>query len=240
LVLKLPIFFQKKSDEELEIAKFILKKFGYRPKNISYFITALKHKSFSNENDADSSNERLEFLGDAILDAVVAEILYNRFPHDDEGYLTKIKSKIVNRKTLSEIGEAMSIRDVLQFNQSRSINMTSLEGNAFEAIIGAIYLDGGLDKVKQSINSFVFRKYLDFNKILKEEIDFKSKLFIWCQRKKLALEFVVLSEKYHNGQWAYVVDAVINNKQFGRGTGVSKKTAEQEASRETLQLIGEI
>ncbi|MFM6343734.1 MAG: ribonuclease III domain-containing protein, partial [Dolichospermum sp.] len=103
---------------------------------------------------------RLEFLGDAILDAVVAEILFNRFPHDDEGYLTKIKSKIVNRKTLSDIGEAMSIRDVLQFNQSRSINMASLEGNAFEAIIGAIYLDGGLDKVKQSINSFVFRKYL--------------------------------------------------------------------------------
>ncbi len=240
MILKLPLFFQRKSDDELKISQFILKKFGYRPKNITHFITALKHKSFSNDQEASSSNERLEFLGDAILDAIVAELLYSRFPEEDEGYLTKIKSKIVNRKTLSEIGEAMSIRDVLQFNQSRSINMATLEGNAFEAIVGAIYLDGGYDKVKQSINSFVFRKFLDFNKILKEEIDFKSRLFIWCQRKKLNLEFFILSESHDNGQWSYLVEAVINYKAFGRGAGMSKKAAEQEASRETLQLIGEI
>ena len=89
--------------------------------------------------------------------------------------MTKLKSKIVNRKTLSDIGENMEIRQVLNYNKTRTINVSTLEGNAFEAIVGAIYLDGGYDKTKQSLNNYVFRKYLNFNKLLEEEIDFKSK-----------------------------------------------------------------
>ncbi len=134
----------------------------------------------------------------------------------------------------------MEIRQVLNYNKTRSINVSTLEGNAFEAIIGAIYLDGGYDKVKQSLNNYVFRKYLNFNKLLEEEIDFKSKLFIWCQRKKLNLDFIVVKENHENGQWNYEIKVVINNKEFGRGIGLSKKTAEQEAAKQTLQLIGEI
>lgn len=134
----------------------------------------------------------------------------------------------------------MEIRLILNYNKTRSINVSTLEGNAFEAIIGAIYLDGGYDKVKQSLNNYVFRKYLNFNKLLEEEIDFKSKLFIWCQRKKLNLDFVVVKENHENGQWNYEIKVVINNKEFGRGIGLSKKTAEQEAAKQTLQLIGEI
>ncbi|MEN9303228.1 MAG: hypothetical protein RL264_1657 [Bacteroidota bacterium] len=182
----------------------------------------------------------MEFLGDSILDAVVAEHLFLKYPNDDEGYLTKLKSKVVNRKTLSEIGEAMEIRQILIYNQTRSINLSSLEGNAFEAIVGAIYLDGGFEKAKQSINNYVFRKYLDLNRLLREEIDFKSKLFIWCQRKKLELEFVVVAENHNNGQWNYEINARINKKSFGRGKGNSKKAAEQDAARETLILIGEM
>ncbi len=179
-------------------------------------------------------------MGDAILDAVVAEHLFLKFPENDEGYLTKLKSKIVNRKTLSDIGENMEIRLVLNYNKTRTINVSTLEGNAFEAIIGAIYLDGGYDKAKQSLNNYVFRKYLNFNKLLEEEIDFKSKLFIWCQRKKLNLDFIVVKEHHENGQWNYEIKVVINHKEFGRGIGLSKKTAEQEAAKQTLQLIGEI
>jgi ribonuclease-3 len=166
--------------------------------------------------------------------------LFLKYPENDEGYLTKLKSKIVNRKTLSDIGETMEIRLILKYNQSRTINLSTLEGNAFEAIIGAIYLDGGYEKAKQSLNNYVFRKYLNFNRLLEEEIDFKSKLFIWCQRKKLQLDFVVLKETHENGQWKYEVVVVINKKEFGKGTGLSKKTAEQDAAKETLQLIGEI
>ena len=134
----------------------------------------------------------------------------------------------------------MEIRLILNYNKTRLINVSTLEGNAFEAIIGAIYLDGGYDKAKQSLNNYVFRKYLNFNKLLEEEIDFKSKLFIWCQRKKLNLDFVVVKENHENGQWNYEIKVVINNKEFGRGIGLSKKTAEQEAAKQTLQLIGEI
>ena len=179
-------------------------------------------------------------MGDAILDAVVAEHLFLKFPDDNEGFLTKLKSKIVNRKTLSEIGEKMEIREVLNYNQSRAINLSTVEGNALEAIIGAIYLDGGFEKAKLSVNNHVFRKYLDFNKLLSEEIDFKSKLFIWCQKKKLFIEFVVISEVNENGIWHYEVKVVINNNEFGYGNGLTKKAAEQVAAKETLQLLGEI
>jgi ribonuclease-3 len=205
-----------------------------------YFIKAVNHKSILSDSKIESSNERLEFLGDAILDAVVAEHLFLKFPDDDEGFLTKLKSKIVNRKTLSEIGEKMEIREVLNYNQSRAINLATVEGNAFEAIIGAIYLDGGFEKAKQSLNNYVFRKYLDFNKLLSEEIDFKSKLFIWCQKKKLFIEFLVISEVHINGVWNYEVKVVISNNEFGLGKGLSKKVAEQMAAKETLQLLGEI
>lgn len=208
--------------------------------DISFFVKAVNHKSILSESKIESSNERLEFLGDAILDAVVAEHLFLKFPDDDEGFLTKLKSKIVNRKTLSEIGENMGIREVLNYNQARAINLSTVEGNAFEAIIGAIYLDGGFEKAKQAINNYVFRKFLDFNKLLTEEIDFKSKLFIWCQKKKLHLEFIVISETHENGIWHYEVKVLINNNEFGFGKGLSKKAAEQIAAKETLQLLGEI
>lgn len=204
------------------------------------FLLAVTHKSSIINHNTEDSNERLEFLGDAILDAVVAEFLFDKFPKEDEGYLTRIKSKIVNRKNLSEIGNQMKIREVLIYNESRAINLSSLEGNAFESIIGAIYLDGGFLKVRRSIYDFVIPKHVNLTHLLEEEIDFKSKLFIWCQRRKLTIEFVVLSETHENGLWQYKVKAIINNIEYGIGIGQSKKAAEQEAAKETFQLMGEI
>jgi ribonuclease-3 len=193
----------------------------------------------SNTTD-DTSNERLEFLGDAILDAVIAEYLYQRFPSEDEGYLTKIKSKVVSRKTLGEIAETMELRTIIRYHKGRSINLATIEGNAFEALMGAIYLDGGYEAVKKSVQHHIFRKYVDLNRILEEEIDFKSKLFIWSQKKRLKLEFLVLSEDNLGGVWKYSIMVSINNTNYGRGTGTSKKIAEQAAAKETLELMGEI
>lgn len=224
----------------MKLIRFILVKFGYKPNNIHYFLKAVNHKSSIVTSKVTASNERLEFLGDAILDAVVAENLFLKYPDEDEGFLTKLKSKIVNRKTLSEIGTSMHIREVLNYNQTRAINLSTIEGNAFEAIIGAIYLDGGFEKVKYTLNNFVFRKFLDFNRLMQEEIDFKSKLFIWCQKKRLQIDFTVISEQHINGQWHYEVKVLINNKEFGFGKGLSKKAAEQDAAKETLQLLGEL
>lgn len=230
----------KHTKEELEIIRFILLKFGYRPVNVKFFTKALTHKSSINNNETALSNERLEFLGDAVLDAVIAEFLFLKFPKEDEGYLTQIKSKVVSRKTLSDIGEALALKNHIRYDKTRTINLSTLEGNAFEALIGAIYLDGGFEAVKSSISKHIFRKYANLNKILEEEIDFKSKLFIWCQKAKLKLEFVILKEENVQGNWQYEIEVVINEKQYGKGLGNSKKTAEQAASKETLILVGEL
>lgn len=231
---------QKKSKKELDLIRFIIKQFGYRPKKLELFQRALTHKSISNITDGLSPNERLEFLGDAIFDAVVAEYLYERFPDQDEGYLTKVKSKIVSRNTLGQIGEQMDLRSMINYQKGRTIKIATLEGNAFEALIGAIYLDSGYDIVKKIIIHHIFRLHLDLTNLLDKEIDFKSKLFIWCQKNKLELDFFVLKDEHKGGYWEYEVEAIVNNRKYGKGTGESKKSAEQLASKETLILMGEL
>jgi ribonuclease-3 len=229
----------KHNKEELFLKGFILKKFGYNLKQIELFQEALTHRSVGH-TVKDFSNERLEFLGDAILDAIIAEYLYQRFPTENEGYLTKVKSKIVSRKTLADIGENMGLRTVIQYNKGRSINVSTLEGNALEALLGAIYLDGGFESVRKAINHYILRNYIDLNRLLEEEIDFKSKLFIWAQKRRLKLEFEVVDEMNSGGSWSYTVITTINETRYGQGTGPSKKHAEQVASRETLELLGEL
>lgn len=238
---KLPFLKGKKSNEDLELIRFFIERFGYRPKRLELFYEALTHRSVSfSGSEREFSNERLEFLGDAILDSIIAEFLFQRFPDKDEGYLTKVKSKVVSRKTLSDIGEELELRNILRYNKGRSINMASLEGNAFEAIIGAIYLDAGYESTKKIIHHHVFRKYVDLNKILEEEIDFKSRLFIWSQKRRLGLEFIVLSEENTHGTWRYEVMVDVNGVSYGKGVGSSKKIAEQAAAKETLILMGEM
>lgn len=239
-MLKIPLFNKKKTNEELQVIRFVLAEFGYKPQKASYFIQALTHKSSLTDQEQLAANERLEFLGDSILDAIVASFVYDKYPEIDEGQLTKIKSRIVNRKSLSAIGERMGIRKHLIYSQGRSINLAGLEGNAFEALIGAIYLDGGFDKTQSVLKNTVFRKHLNLNKLLEEELDFKSALFIWCQRKKLALEFILSDEQFIEGKAVYQMTVQINRTAYGKGKGHSKKEAEQSAAKETLALMGEI
>ena len=231
--------FQPKTKEELELIRFVIRQLGYRPENIQLFREALTHKSISN-NTGERSNERLEFLGDAILDAVIAEYLYTKFPNEDEGYLTKLKSKVVSRQTLGGIAESIGVENHIIYQKGRAIKLSTLEGNAFEALIGAIYLDGGFEAVKRTIYHHVFRLHVDLSSLLEKEIDFKSRLFIWAQKNKLDIEFNVLEESSVNGSWRYEIEITINKQPYGRGVGESKKIAEQGAARETLMLIGEL
>jgi ribonuclease-3 len=234
-----PLFSRKRSKDELNLIRFVEKSFGYTPKNLDFFKTALTHKSIAH-NNGEISNERLEFLGDAILDSVIAEMLFNKYPEEDEGYLTKIKSKVVSRRTLSVIGHEMGIRNFLDYNRGRSIKLETIEGNAFEALIGALYLDGGYEATKKSLNTHILKKYIDLNHILEEEIDFKSRLFIWSQKNRLPIVFDVLKEENQGVNWNYLVVVIINEQEFGRGSGTSKKKAEQAAAKETLELMGEL
>lgn len=233
---------QKKSysKEELELIKFVIKKFGYRPKNIDLFIRALTHKSIANKSEELKSNERLEFLGDTFFDAIVAEYLFDKFPDKDEGFLTKLKAKVVSRKTLSRIGEDIGLREKIKYQKGRSVKLSTLEGNALEALIGAIYLDSNYDTTKKVVIHHLFRIHLDLTRLLEKEIDFKSSLFIWCQKNKLELNFSIIREEQKNNSWEYETEVSINGQIFGRGTGESKKSAEQMASKETLVLLGEL
>lgn len=229
-----------KSEHDLKIIRFLIKEFGYRPNELSCFKIALTHKSISNVSEDMPSNERLEFLGDAILDSVVAEFLFVKFPEADEGYLTKVKAKIVSRNTLANIADQMSLKDYISFQKGRSIKIATLEGNALEALIGAIYLDAGFDSARKAIIHHVFRLYLDLTTLLEKEIDFKSKLFIWAQKNKLSLDFNIIREDHNNGQWEYETEVIVNDRSYGKGIGESKKAAEQIAAKETLLLMGEI
>jgi ribonuclease-3 len=234
-----PLFGKNLSKEDKRIVEFLRERFGYKPKRMELFHRALTHKSIANQEDL-LSNERLEFLGDAVLDTVIAEMLYNRFPDEDEGYLTKIKSKLVNRRTLGSIGREMNIGSVLHYNKSRSIRLETIEGNAFEAIIGAIYLDSSLATVQKSIQDHILIKYIDVNQVLEEEIDFKSRLYIWSQKNRLDIEFEVMAEENNGGAWEYKMRVLVNEVEYGMGIGTSKKRAEQAAAKETLMLLGEI
>ena len=238
----LDIFSSNKFNEhEKRVSRLMSSVFGYKPARMHYFVEALTHKSFTyKEKDKHISNERLEFLGDAIIDAAVAEYVFFKFPEEPDGYLTKVKSKLVNRKTLSELGSAMGIETILLYDDSRPINLDSLQGNAFEAIIGAIYLDGGYQKAKSCLLDSVFPRFLDINQVLEEEIDFKSRLMIWAQRNKILLEFAVLDSKQAGGEAEHIMEVRINGNSYGRGKASSKKAAEQLAAKETLVLIGEI
>jgi ribonuclease-3 len=234
------IFKKSLNKEDQKLFDFISTKFGYKPKDLKFFNRAVTHKSISFQEVDLHSNERLEFLGDASIDLVIAEYLFIKFPDEDEGFLTKIKSKLVSRKNFSQIAEKIGIRDILRFQKGRAINLSTIEGNAFEAIMGAIHLDGGYLAVQKSLYETVLVRYADLNKVLEEEIDFKSKLFIWCQKNRLEVEFKTLTEENHGGLWKYTMMAVISDKNYGMGSGSSKKIAEQAASKETLELMGEL
>jgi ribonuclease-3 len=226
--------------EDKVLQKFIEAKFGCRPKRLQLYRTALTHKSHSNTLEEVESNERLEFLGDTILDSVVAEYLFHKYPNQDEGSLTKLKSKLVSRKSLSTMGASIGIRNHILYQKGRAIQMSTLEGNALEALIGAIYLDRGYQVIKKAIEQHLFEKFVDLNKLLTEEIDFKSRLYIWSQKNKLNLEFII-KEENHNGKfWEYVSLVQINGKHYGQGTATSKKSAEQKAAKQTLILMGVI
>ena len=234
-------FFKKKSSSDnLELSTFLLKKLGYRPKNIQLFIKAFTHKSYSNSVEGVKSNERLEYLGDRVIDLIVAQFLYEKFPEKDEGDLTKIKSKIVSRKMLSQIGSKMNLLNHIRYSSTRSINTATLEGNAFEALIGALYLDSDFNTTQKLFSSYVIRKHIDLKKVMEEEIDFKSTILIWCQKNKLPIKFNMTENAKKSNNYRYKIVITINGKEWGIGVAKNKKEAEQIAAKETMDLIGGI
>ncbi|WP_051568343.1 ribonuclease III [Crocinitomix catalasitica] len=237
--MKITKFFSKSKNSEFqELNKFVTKKFSYKPKDIQLFATAFTHKSYSNSRENVESNERLEYLGDTVIDLIVAQYLFEKFPEEDEGYLTKVKSKIVNRKMLASIGGEIGLVDHLRYRTGRSIKIETIEGNALEAIIGAMYLDSNFEKTKAVFEKCIIKRYINFTVVLEQEIDFKSQLLIWGQKNKFNISFEIIDDASKENNFIYTAIVIVNENKWGQGKGTSKKEAEQQASNETMTLLG--
>lgn len=191
----------------------------------------------------DTGNERLEFLGDAVLGMVMAEFLFKKYPFESEGFLTELRSKVVSRKSLSKLAIDMGLTQYLFFDKNISDNriaINTIAGNALEALIGAIYLDLGYVKAKKFIHEKILRTYINFEELIEQVDNYKSLLNQWCQKNKKELKFIIEDEKGKNHFKIYTICAVIDGEKVGLGRGNSKKIAEQLASEESckkLQLI---
>lgn len=232
--IKLP--FRKEKELYLSLYNII----GVLPHNLSFYKTALLHKSVARRNDKGKpvNNERLEFLGDAILDAIVGDIVYEHFPGKREGFLTNTRSKIVQRETLNKLANDLGItRLILSSGHSQSHN-SYLGGNAFEALVGALYLDHGYTACMKFMKKQILGELINIDKMAYKEVNFKSKLIEWTQKHKICLEFKPLSfGKDKEGSPTFSFQVVLEGIACGEGSGYSKKESQQEAAKVTLQYI---
>lgn len=232
--IKLP--FRKEKELYLSLYNII----GVLPHNLSFYKTALLHKSVARRNDKGKpvNNERLEFLGDAILDAIVGDIVYEHFPGKREGFLTNTRSKIVQRETLNKLANDLGItRLILSSGHSQSHN-SYLGGNAFEALVGALYLDHGYTACMKFMKKQILGELINIDKVAYKVVNFKSKLIEWTQKHKICLEFKPLSfGKDKEGSPTFSFQVVLEGIACGEGSGYSKKESQQEAAKVTLQYI---
>lgn len=213
--------------------------FGFYPKNINLYKQALRHKSAASEikNGVKNSNERLEFLGDAVLSSIIADYLFKRFPYKDEGFLTEMRSKLVSRSQLNNISTKIGLDKLIQISDMGSLS-NSMKGNALESLIGAIYIDKGYRFAKHVIVNKIIKYHINIEEVEAKETNFKSKLLEWTQKEKKSLEYKVIDINDNSHNRVYFVEVYIENMPEGKGTGYSIKSAEQKAAEEAIRKMG--
>lgn len=225
------------SDKDLKQA--IKGIFGYKLRNVSLYHQALLHRSATQEtqNGIKINNERLEFLGDAILDAVAADYLFRTFPTRDEGFLTEMRSKLVSRVTLNKLSQKLGLDQLLQCDPNATGVFRSSSGDAFEALIGAMYLDRGYDFTRKIILERIFRHYFNLDELVNQEVNFKSKVIEWAQRERRQIQFNVVNEVGSGYRKQYVIELVIDGVVMATGQDFSIKGAEQNSAGKAWQKI---
>jgi len=229
--------FKSTKEEDQKITKAILFLFGFEPVNINLYKLALLHKS----KKKNESNERLEYLGDAVLNLIVAEYLFKKYPYKDEGFLTKTRSKIVSRESLNNIGRKIGLKELINFKslENSSKSFKSIFGDALEAIIGAVYLDVGFEYCQEYVIKNIIIPFFNFDELVNNTHNFKSKILEWSQKEKKMLKFDSTKKIDNKNVSQFETILFINNKKISIGFGNSKKTAEKDASRiacEKLEL----
>lgn len=232
---RIRLFFRKEKEPYFRFYKIL----GFYPHNIEIYKQALLHKSSSVKTQGRLvNNERLEFLGDAILDAVVADIVYKKFEGKREGFLTNTRSKIVQRETLNNIAINIGLDKLIKYSSKQSSHNSYMSGNAFEALVGAIYLDRGYKTCMKFMEERIIGKYINLDKISRKEVNFKSKLIEWSQKNKFEIEFRLIGQSLDESQNPiFETQILVENISGGTGKGYSKKESQQEAAHVTMTMI---
>ena len=225
------------SAEERIFRKNLRNLLGFRPRNFSVYELALTHRS--TKEPIDQNNERLEFLGDAILSALVAEYLFKRYPYKEEGFLTEMRSKMVNRNQLNDIALRIGLNKIAIFNRNDgALRSSQIFGNTLEALVGAIYLDQGYAFTDKWVLRNLIQPHLSMDDLESIDLNLKNKLYGWVNRQGKNLEFVTLNEKPERGRRLFTIAAVIDGERIAEGKAFNKKDASQIAAQEAIRLLG--
>lgn len=213
---------------------------GFSPGNISLYKQAFRHTSVATEikTGVRDSNERLEYLGDAVLGAIVAEYLFSIYPFKGEGFLTQVRSRIVNRAQLNQLAKKLGFEQLIQ-SDLRNNNAVSILGDAFEAFVGAVYLDKGFAKTKGFVVERIIKLHLDIDEIQQTDTDYKSRLINYCQREKKKLCFNLLEEIGSGNKKEFVIGIELSGKQIAKSQHTSKRRAEQLAAEIAISFLEE-
>lgn len=225
------------SSDRKEFYLFLKSLIGFYPQNLKLYDLAFIHKSASTVDSQGNfvNNERLEFLGDAVLGSIIADFLYNRFPQEDEGFLTKTRSKLVNRSILTNLAFEMGLNVFIDTKTTKTVDKSHIYGDVLEALIGAIYLDKDYNTAKFFVTKKLLTQFVNLNEIEQSDSNYKSQLIEWSQKNKKEINFETTEEPGNNfKQPIFTAVVKINNKQLGKGTGTSKKEAHQKAAKEAF------
>jgi ribonuclease III len=231
------------SDRDKKLRKSVGSIIGESPSNISLYRLAFMHTSAGksiNQNGFRESNERLEYLGDAVLGMVIAEYLFKKFPYKDEGFLTDIRSRIVNRESLNNLAKRLGLNDLIEFEaNNRSImSRTSMYGDAMEALIGAIYMDKGFRFTRGFVIKKLLTPHFDLDSLIQNNTNYKSLLIEWAQKEGKSISWnLTESGAYHSKEFTAVIHIDEDEQPFSIGNGHSKKKAEQDAARKACELL---
>ena len=218
-------------------AKELRNVLGYTPGNIQLYRMALSHRSL--REGTDENNERLEFLGDAVLSSVVAHYLFRRYPYKGEGFLTEMRSKMVNRQKLNEIALKMGLKKLTLYNRhDNSLRISNIFGNTLEALIGAVYLDKGYDQTMKWVEKKIVLPHLFTEELEEIDINIKNKIYGWASKNGKAIQFITLDEKMENGRRLFTVECRMDGESIAQAKGFNKKDAGMTAAKMAVEKLG--
>src|SRR5450432_1989165 len=227
--------FSTKADKDLR--RQLRNVLGLSPGKLNLYKTALSHRSI--REGADENNERLEFLGDAVLSSLVAHYLFMRYPYKDEGFLTEMRSKMVNRNQLNEIALKIGLKKITFYNRfDNSLKISQIFGNTLEAIVGAVYLDKGYRKTQAWVNQHIISPHFYMQDLENLDINQKNKLYGWANKNGKNLEFETIDERVEGGRRLFTIGAVIDREIIAQGKAYNKKDASQIAAQIAVEKLG--